>query len=155
MILMHISLLELLYCLLYNGKMGTAVLHDDKISNLKQSSLNDRIMHIMYMCMQLHSCGLPSDLQPPVVRLTSYPPAVSNKGQFTFSFNCLNEWQCSFMCSVHTVGHIPQYSSCNGSFTTQTLTNGGHYEFAVKATDGVGNVGEKEDFQWMIGMLKY
>ena len=92
-----------------------------------------------------------ADLQPPLVRLTSYPTPVSNKEQITFYFRCLNEWKCSYKCSAHIVGEIPQYTMCARFFTTQTLSNGGHYEFTVIATDGVGNVGPEKAFRWIVG----
>lgn len=94
-----------------------------------------------------------ADLTPPVVQLQSFPPVISMETQWNFRFACLNEWQCTYVCSVHEVGSEPQYTTCHLSFLASGLQNGISYEFSVFATDGVGNVGSPLTYQWEIGKL--
>ena len=74
--------------------------------------------------------------------------------QWPFQFQCLNEWQCTYVCSVHEDGTEPTYTSCQGSFLASNLQNGVNYEFSVIATDGVGNVGLELTYQWEVGKLQ-
>jgi len=94
-----------------------------------------------------------ADLTPPAVRLLSFPPAPSKDTQWRFRFTCLNEWRCTYVCSVHIDGAEPRYTTCPGSFLASGLQSGSNYEFTVIATDGVGNIGSETIYQWEVGKL--
>lgn len=59
------------------------------------------------------------------------------------------------MCSVHDIDEPAVYTSCSGSFRATGLLDGHRYEFAVIATDGVGNVGGPYIYQWIVGQWLY
>jgi hypothetical protein len=90
------------------------------------------------------------------MRLTSQPPAVSRQTEWRFTFQCFNEISgCTYRCSVHTVDNNAQYSACSGARLVSGLISGLNYEFAVVATDGVGNTGSVVTYQWKIGKHNY
>lgn len=91
------------------------------------------------------------DLTPPQVRLSSSPLTVSRQTSWTFHFRCVNEWRCTYMCSVYSRGSSAQYAPCSRTWTASPLQNGGNYVFAVFATDGVGNIGSPRIFRWTVG----
>lgn len=59
------------------------------------------------------------------------------------------------MCSVHDIDEPAAYTSCSGSFQATGLLSGHSYEFAVIATDGVGNVGGPYIYRWIVGEWLY
>ena len=92
------------------------------------------------------------DLTPPDVMLTSFPPTVSQQTDWSFRFQCVNEFICTFMCSLHVVDTMRQFRDCSsGQLLADELQNDVQYEFAVRATDHVGNVGHLLTYQWRVG----
>ena len=92
------------------------------------------------------------DLTPPDVMLTSFPPTVSQQTEWLFRFQCVNEFVCTFMCSLHVVDTTRQFRDCSsGQLLADELQNDVQYEFAVRATDHVGNVGHLRTYQWTVG----
>lgn len=93
-----------------------------------------------------------ADLTPPIVRLTSFPPAVARQTEWLFRFLCVNEFRCTFVCSVHVVGNLSRFADCNdGQWLTTMLQNDVQYEFAASAIDAVGNAGHVVTYQWTVG----
>lgn len=95
-----------------------------------------------------------ADLTPPTVTLRSFPHLVSNTTEWSFMYECADEPGCSFICSAHEMGQIPQFSPCGTSYNVDGLVNGREYEFEVVATDGVGNEGHIA-YLWRIGECLY
>ena len=95
--------------------------------------------------------SLSTDLTPPQVQLSSVPPGVTNETEWTLRFSCVNEHSCTYMCSVHEQDDTAHYVSCSGIFPARNLQTGNTYEFAVIATDAVGNVGGPYIYQWKVG----
>ena len=80
------------------------------------------------------------------------PPPVSPTTSWNFRFECYNEiTECTYVCSFHRVGTTPQYRNCDNYFPS--IPVGPLYEFAVIATDSVGNVGSPTTYQWRAGRI--
>ena len=59
------------------------------------------------------------------------------------------------MCSLHILEADPLYTACFRSFHATNLQDGSTYEFAVIATDAVGNIGHPYTYQWSVGKSIY
>lgn len=95
-----------------------------------------------------------SDLTPPAVVLQNTPAVLSNMTTYLFRYYCQNErLQCIFMCDVHVLSEVPQFTTCSTSWLATNLMNGVNYVFSVFATDAVGNVGSVVTHMWKIGKL--
>ena len=94
-----------------------------------------------------------TDLIPPSIKLTSHPPAVSRQTEWLFRFQCTGERSCTFMCSIHNINDLAQFTDCSeGQLLATNLQNNIQYELSVTALDAVGNVGLIH-YQWKIGEL--
>ena len=85
---------------------------------------------------------LPPDVTPPIVQITSGPPATTTATQATFVFSA-NEAGVTFQCAVDAEVPIDPlaWSSCTSPLVLNNVTPGDH-NVVVRATDGAGNVGE-------------
>lgn len=100
-------------------------------------------------------CMICADNTPPLVRLTSHPPPVTRETTWSFSFECYNEISgCTYYeCSLQLAVNPPVYYECGGSNNFPLIQVGPVYEYAVRATDRVGNVGPPTTYQWRAGEL--
>eukprot|EP00731_Ephydatia_muelleri_P019741 Em0012g566a len=89
------------------------------------------------------------DLTSPVLLLTSYPSASSYYSIWNFTFNCVNEWKCSYSCSLELSNTVEKYVLCDGGyFIADNLQVGQEYMFSIFAVDGVGNIGNPAVYKW-------
>ena len=130
------------------GNAAESVRHSWTVGEKRTyKSCNNYVEKYIYIIMYVSL----ADLTPPQVRLASVPPSVTQETQWTLSFYCTNEISCTYMCSLHILEADPLYTACTGSFQATDLQDGSTYEFAVMATDAVGNIGLIYTYHWMIG----
>ncbi len=82
-------------------------------------------------------------VSPQVVDLEG-PPEITNETEALLRFSCSKD-DCSYECSLN--GSLPE--SCEPDVLYEDLSDG-EYEFQVRATDGLGQVGPTAVHEWMV-----
>lgn len=110
--------------------------------------IRSNILHMQIITMYM---AIYSDLTSPTVEFQDTPSAITSETSSTFRFRCVNEYRCTYLCTVHAAMEMPQFTPCYGTWHVSDLQRSISYVFSVVATDAVGNLGSVVNYPWRIG----